>query len=47
LGLGLQLWPVGLAVWVIAQTACVFVAKRDPLFVDVLRRHLRQKGYLQ
>jgi type IV secretion system protein VirB3 len=47
LGLGLQLWPVGLAVWVIAQAACVFAAKRDPQFVDVLRRHLRQKGYLQ
>jgi type IV secretion system protein VirB3 len=47
LGLGLQLWPVGLAVWVIAQTACVFAAKRDPLFEGVLRRHLRQKGYLQ
>ena len=46
LGLGLQLWPVGIAVWVIAQTACVFAAKRDPLFLDVLRRHLRQKGYL-
>ncbi|GLQ23852.1 MAG: VirB3 family type IV secretion system protein [Litorimonas sp.] len=46
LGLGLQLLPVGIAVWVVAQTACVFAAKRDPLFLDVLRRHLRQKGYL-
>jgi len=46
LGLGLQLWPVGIAVWAIAQTACVFAAKRDPLFLEVLRRHLRQKGYL-
>jgi len=24
----------------------VFAAKRDPLFLDVLRRHLRQKSYL-
>lgn len=46
LGLGLQLWPVGVAVWVLGQTSCVFMAKRDPLFLDVLRRHLRQKGYL-
>ena len=44
LGLGLQLWPVGIAVWILAQTACVFAAERDPLFLDVLRRHLRQKG---
>jgi type IV secretion system protein VirB3 len=46
LGLGLQLWPVGIAVWVLAQTVCVFAARRDPQFLDVLRRHLRQKSYL-
>ena len=46
LGLGLQLWPVGIAIWALSQTACVFAAKRDPLFLDVLRRHLRQKSYL-
>ena len=46
LGLGLQLWPVGLIIWGFSQTACVFAAKRDPLFLDMLRRHLRQKSYL-
>ena len=46
LGLGLQLWPVGGVIWALSQTACVFAAKRDPLFLDVLRRHLRQKSYL-
>jgi len=46
LSLGLQLWPVGLVIWSVSQTACVFAAKRDPLFLDVLRRHLRQKSYL-
>ena len=46
LGLGLQLWPVGITIWALSQTACVFAAKRDPLFLDVLRRHLRQKSYL-
>ena len=46
LGLGLQLWPVGIVIWTLSQTACVFAAKRDPLFLDVLRRHLRQKSYL-
>ena len=46
LGLGLQLWPVGLLIWGLSQTACVFAAKRDAIFLDVLRRHLRQKSYL-
>ncbi|MDB2438757.1 VirB3 family type IV secretion system protein [Hellea sp.] len=46
LSLGLQLWPVGLVIWGVSQTACVFAAKRDPLFLDVLRRHLCQKSYL-
>ena len=46
LGLGLQLWPVGIVIWALSQTACAFAAKRDPLFLDVLRRHLRQKSYL-
>ena len=46
LGLGLQLWPFGIGIWGLSQTACVFAAKRDPLFLDVLRRHLRQKSYL-
>lgn len=46
LGLGLQLWPVGIGVWVLAQTICVLAARRDPQFLDVLRRHLRQTTYL-
>ena len=37
LGLGLRLWLVGLAIW---------AAKRDPMFVDVVRRHLRIPGHL-
>ncbi|MEH6487901.1 VirB3 family type IV secretion system protein [Hyphomonas oceanitis] len=46
LGLGLQLWIVGLAYWLIAHGLCVFAARRDPQFVDVLIRHVRHKGYL-
>ena len=46
LGLGLQLWPVGLIIWALSQTACAFAAKRDPQFLDVLRRNLRQKSYI-
>ena len=41
LGLGLRLWIAGLLLWVIGHAAAVWAAKRDPLFVDVVRRHLR------
>ncbi|TCU54666.1 type IV secretion system protein VirB3 [Novosphingobium sp. PhB57] len=46
LGLGLQQWPVGIALWAIGHSLAVFVARRDPEFANVLIRHLRQKGYL-
>jgi type IV secretion system protein VirB3 len=46
LGLGLQQWLAGLAVWALGHTVAVFAAKRDPEFAAVLVRHLRQKGYL-
>lgn len=46
LGLGLRLWLVGLAIWAIGHFASVWAAKRDPLFVDVVRRHLRIPGHL-
>jgi len=45
-GLGLRLWLVGLAIWVVGHFAAVWAAKRDPLFVDVGRRHLRIPGHL-
>lgn len=46
LGLGLRLWLVGLGLWAIGHFAAVWAAKRDPLFVDVVRRHLRIPGHL-
>ncbi|MEH3036028.1 MAG: VirB3 family type IV secretion system protein [Sphingomonas adhaesiva] len=46
LGLGLRLWLVGLVVWAIGHVAAVWAAKRDPMFVDVVRRHLRIPGHL-
>jgi len=46
LGLGLRLWLVGLGLWAIGHGAAVWAAKRDPLFVDVVRRHLRIPGHL-
>ncbi len=45
-GLGLQLWWLGLIYWAFSHTICVYLAKRDPKFMDVLARHIRHKGYL-
>ena len=45
LGIGLQLWVLGLIFWIVAQGLCVFAARRDPQFIDVLIRHIRQKAY--
>ncbi|MGB3337986.1 MAG: VirB3 family type IV secretion system protein [Devosia sp.] len=41
LGLGLRLWLVGIVLWAIGHMAAVWAARRDPLFVEVVRRHLR------
>ncbi len=46
LGLGLRLWAVGLGVWIIGHMAAVWAARRDPQFVDVVRRHLRVPAHL-
>uniref|UniRef100_Q07JD6 Type IV secretory pathway, VirB3 family protein n=1 Tax=Rhodopseudomonas palustris (strain BisA53) TaxID=316055 RepID=Q07JD6_RHOP5 len=46
LGLGLRLWLAGLVLWVIGHGAAVWATKRDPQFVDVVRRHLRISGHL-
>ncbi len=45
-GLGLRLWLVGVAIWAIGHFAAVWAAKRDPLFVEVGRRHLRIPAHL-
>lgn len=41
IALGLRLWIPGALIWVAGHTASVWAAKRDPQFVDVVRRHLR------
>ncbi|RJE87202.1 VirB3 family type IV secretion system protein [Paracoccus onubensis] len=46
IGLGLQLWLAGLLIWALGHIAAVWAAKRDPLFVEVARRHLRVPGHL-
>ena len=40
IGLGLRLWLVGLAIWAVGHVAAVWAAKRDRLFVDVVRRQI-------
>ncbi len=46
-GLGLRLWIAGLLLWLIGHGVAVWAAKRDPLFVEVVRRHLRIPGRLE
>ena len=46
LGLGLRLWLLGLVIGVTGHFAAVWAAKRDPLFVEVGRRHLRMPAHL-
>ena len=46
IGLGLRLWVVGGAIWLLGHLAAVWAAKRDPAFVDVVRRHLRYPQHL-
>ena len=46
LGLGLRLWLAGLVFWLVGHGVAVWAAKRDPLFVDVVRRHLRIPAHL-
>ncbi|MFA9200808.1 MAG: VirB3 family type IV secretion system protein [Cypionkella sp.] len=46
IGLGLRLWIAGLAIWLGGHLLAVWAAKRDPQFVDVVRRHLRYPSHL-
>lgn len=46
LGLGLRLWLVGLGLWLVGHGLAVWAARRDPHFVDVVRRHVRIPAYL-
>jgi len=45
-GLGLRLWLAGLLLWFIGHMAAVWATKRDPEFVEVVRRHVRIPGHL-
>ena len=46
LGIGLQLWFLGLLAGVTGHTLAVWGAKSDPQFMDVFARHLKHKSFL-
>ena len=45
IGLGLRLWVAGLVLWALGHMAAIWAAKRDPLFVEVVRRHVRYPAH--
>lgn len=47
LGLGLRLWVAGLLLWFVSHMAAIWAAKRDPDFVEVVRRHVRIPSHLR
>ena len=46
IGLGLQLWVAGLVIGAVGHASAAWAARRDPWFVEVVRRHLRYPTYL-
>lgn len=46
-GLGLRLWILGILLWFVAHLISVWATKKDPDFVEVLARHMRQKTELE
>ena len=47
IGLGLQLWVAGVAVFAAGHVIAVWAARRDPQFVDIARRHLRFPAHFE
>lgn len=47
IALGLRLWLIGAAFWIVGHSLAVLGAKRDPLFIEVGRRHLRYPAWLR
>ena len=45
-GLGLQMWLPGLALWLAGHVLAVWGARTDPQFVAVLGRHLKHRVLL-
>lgn len=45
-GLGLQMWIAGIALWIVGHGAAVYAARRDPKFLEVGLRALKHRPYL-
>lgn len=46
LALGLRLWIAGVVLWIVGHAAAVWLARRDPEFVEIAVRHTKHKGWL-
>jgi type IV secretion system protein TrbD len=46
LALGLQVPLIGIPLGLAIHTGCYWLNKRDPYFFDALKRHIRQRPYL-
>ena len=47
IGIGLQVWIVGIAMGIAGHLLAVWVAKLDPQFMDVFARHVKYRAYLE
>ncbi|CAN7514043.1 VirB3 family type IV secretion system protein [Variovorax paradoxus] len=45
-GLGLQLWLPGIALWIVGHVLAVWGARLDPQFMQVFARHIKQRPLL-
>jgi type IV secretion system protein VirB3 len=45
-GVGLQLWFAGAAVWLVGHGLAVWGARLDPQFVEVFARHIKHRQLL-
>ncbi len=45
-GIGLQVWIAGLALWIVGHTLAVWGANSDPQYVEVFSRHMKHKAFL-
>ena len=45
-GLGLQLWLPGIALWIIGHSLAVWGARLDPQFMQVFARHIKHRVLL-
>ncbi|WP_198087554.1 VirB3 family type IV secretion system protein [Variovorax sp. E3] len=45
-GLGLQLWLPGVALWIVGHALAVWGARLDPQFMQVFARHIKQRPIL-